>query len=248
MNSIMTRSSLLCLFVLVAFVSRLPSSVQQEAQATAQAGAQPEQQQPQPQQQNSADELKKWEEFKKSNLYVPPFEADVISIPDVQAQFVRDISAKDIELFKTILKEAIEKRNKMAPSVSLMWKYSAKLMGNFIKNRQAEQRLSPRKEPKPEFFEMVAKLVESILNRSAALKTEKGYTKASVNTDDLYNRADALFSYVTRMINSSPVTAYVKWDEFVLFKNELTSPRHDVDFKEEAADLTAVSSLTRLAS
>lgn len=190
---------------------------------------------------NNSTAIKAWEEWKNCHLYLPSFESDVISIPETQKEFVNNMVINDLVLFREILKEAIDKKNTFAPSVQLMWKYTGKLLGNFIRNRQAEQKIVPRKEPSPAFFESVARLAELVLDRSDELKKEMGYSKKSVNTDELYSRVDNVFRYIQRVINRSPVAAYLKWDQLVFFKDEKPTHGRNLELVQEAGDLTAVS-------
>lgn len=177
-----------------------------------------------------------------SLYFVPNYDPDLKSLPDIQLEFIRTAMAKDMDFYRTILREAIDKRNNFAPSVGLMFKYSGKLLSNFIYNRQTEQRLSPRKDVKPSFFEMLAKLSESIIDRSSSIKKEKGYTKKNVDVNDLYRRVDDVFKYLQRIMDVSPVSMYVQWDQVTLYKGDLTNPNHDKPIVEEGADLLAVSS------
>lgn len=187
------------------------------------------------------DEEKRFRAYQDSVYFVPNYDPDIKSLPDVQLEFVRTMIANDLQLYRTILKEAIDKRNNFAPSVGLMFKYSGKLLGNFIRNRQTELHLGQRKDVKPDFYEMLAKTSESIIDRSNSIKREKGYTKKNVNVTELYRRADNGFNYTQRIINASPVGIYVQWNKAILYKNELSNPEHDKDAIEEAADLLAVS-------
>lgn len=185
------------------------------------------------------DEVKKFQIFKNSSYYLPSFEAEIIAIPQPQIDFIRKAASKDLDMLRGILREAIEKKNNFAPSMALMLKHGGKLLGTFIRNRREELKISPRIEPKPAFFAMLAKLAEDIIHRSNSVKKMKGYNKKNVNTGDLYKRVDAVFSYIERVIGASPVGAYLKWDEMVLFRNE--SAGSDRILLEEASDLTAVS-------
>lgn len=188
-----------------------------------------------------SDELIRFEEFRASSLYVPPFDPKVISIPGPQLAFVRNMTANDIVLFKSILDEAVAKRDKFAASVSLMLKYTGKILGQFIRNRRNELAIYPRLEPRLEFFKMLADMAQRILDKSDAIKRHKGYTKANVDMDSFHRRVDSVFSYVQRVVDVSPVGAYLKWDEMRLFKDEPRNPLYLANFVDEAADLTAVS-------
>lgn len=179
--------------------------------------------------------------YQDSLYYVPNYDPEMKSLPDIQLEFIRTAMAKDMDFYRTILREAIDKRNNLAPSVALMFKYSGKLLSNFIHNRQTEQRLSQRKDINPSFFEMLAKLSESIIDRSSLLKKEKGYSKKNVDVNELYRRVDDVFKYVQRIMDASPVAMYVQWDQVTLFKGNLTNPNHDKPVVEEGADLLAVS-------
>jgi len=190
---------------------------------------------------NATDETQKWEEFKKSSLYLPSFDPKVISIPKAQSDFSNEAVKKDLELYRQILREAIDKKNNFAPSVGLMLKYSGKLISHFIRNRKLELQIKPRLEPKPTFFEMLARLAETVIDKSTKIKKEKGYNKKTVNSEELYHRVDSLFNYVQSIIRASPVAAYLQWDELILYKNDPTNPNHGKDLIEEAADLAAVS-------
>lgn len=188
-----------------------------------------------------SDEEKRFDKFKDSVYYLPCFELELKSLPDVQLNFIRTMAISDMDLLRTILKEAIDKKNSFAPSVSLLFKYSGKLLGNFIRNRQTELRLSQRKDIKPAFFEMLAKMCESIIDKSNLIKGEKGYSKKNVDANELYRRVDNMFKYIQRMLDTSPVGSYLKWDQLILYKNETSNPEHDKNFVEESADLLAVS-------
>lgn len=187
-------------------------------------------------------ELNEFRKFQQSNLYVAPFEDNVIALPPTQLDFVRLVIRNDLELIRAILREAIQKRNNLIPpNISLMWKYSGVLLGNFIRNRQAEQRLHPKVEPKPSFFSMLANMIEKVLDRSTKLKKENHYDKRTVYVEALYERVDALLKYIEKIVDHSPVGGYLKWNTMTLYKGETLRPEHDLDFIEEAADLTAVS-------
>lgn len=190
----------------------------------------------------TSEELENFRAFKNSSLYVAPYEDDILSIPVAQLKFIRSSAKVDLELIRTILREAIDKRNNLiSPSVTLMWKYSGKLLGNFIRNRQAEQRLEPRVDPKPSFFNMLAQIVEKVLDRSSELKKENHYDKISVLTEELYERANNTCNYISKIIDNSPIGGYIKWNTTVLFKSDTSKTRSNLDLVEEIADQTAVS-------
>ena len=187
----------------------------------------------------SAEDLKRFEEFKKSPLYVPPFDPNVLSLPNPQLLFVRKMAATDIELYRTIAKEAIDKRNGFAPSISLMFKYTGKLLTKFIKNRREELTINPRVEPAPEFFGMLADLFQTVLDKSSIIKVEKGYTKKGVDVNLFYDRVNALFDYLKRIVDTAPNGAYVKWNELTLFKDNPMSAHYNANLIDEAAELVA---------
>lgn len=191
---------------------------------------------------SNEEELIEFRKFQQSNLYIAPFEDSVISLPKAQLNFIRLITRDDLELIRTIAREAIQKRNNFVPpSISLMWKYSGLLLGNLIRHRQAEQRLQPRVEFTPSFFTMLARLIEKVLDRGTKLKKENHYDKKTVHVEEFYERVDAQLNYTQKIVDNSPVGAYLKWNTTVLYKGETLRPKHDLDFIEEAADLTAVS-------
>lgn len=181
--------------------------------------------------------------WQQSALYVDPFDPAITTIPAVQREFVNKMVTNDLEFFREILREAIERRNKFAPSVGLIWKYAGKLLGRFISNRREEMKLSERIEPKPEFFRMLADLAESVIQQSTEVKKEKGYSKNNINTDELYRRVDAVFNYIQRTIEAAPMGAYLKWNQLILHKNDPINPDHDRPIVDLASDLTAVSFL-----
>lgn len=188
------------------------------------------------------DEEKRIKLYQASDLFVPNYDPDMKSLPDVQLAFLRNMIARDMEFYREVLREAIDKRNNFAPSVGLMFKHTGRLLGNFIRSRQTEQLLSSRKEIKPSYFEMLAKLSESIIDKSNSIKKEKAYSKKNVDVADLYRRCNNSFNYSQRIVDVSPVAIYVRWDLVTLYKNELSNPEHDRSFIDEAADLLAVSS------
>lgn len=188
-----------------------------------------------------SDEVKRFEEFKKSPMYVEPFDAKVLSLPTMQLSFVRDITKKDIVFYKEILNEAISMRNKMAASVRLMLKYSGRLMSSFIKHRREEKKLPQRVEAKPEFFQMLADLCQEVIDTSGQLK--RNYSKSKIDVDNFRSRVETLFDTVQQIIETSPMGGYLRWNQLVLYKDK---PRNGVAnrrFIEETADLTAVSFL-----
>lgn len=184
------------------------------------------------------DELAKWQQ---SGLYLASFDPAITTIPRMQREFVNQIVANDLELFREILREAIERRNKFAPSVGLIWKYAAKLIGRFINNRREEMKLAERLEPKPEFFVLLADLADAVIQRSTEVKREKGYTKNNIDTDELYRRVDNLFKHIQATVEVAPVGAYLKWNELVAFKNDPTNVDHGRPIVDLASELTAVS-------
>lgn len=187
------------------------------------------------------EKVRNFQAFKNSSLFIEPFESGMLAIPKIQAEFVRKMATDDLEFYRTILREAIDKRFKFAPSVSLMFKYSAKILARIIKNYKLENQLPDHVKYKSEFFKMLSTLIETALDKSAKIKKEREYTKQSVNTDEMYHRTNAVFNWIERVIQVSPVAGYLKWNETVLYRNEVSIPRHDLNFIDEAADLLAVS-------
>lgn len=179
--------------------------------------------------------------WEQSGFYLASFDPAITTIPSMQREFVNKIVENDLELFREILREAIERRNKFAPSVGLIWKYAAKLLGRLISNRREEMKLPERLEPKPDFFRMLADLAEAVIQQSTEVKKQKGYSKSNVDTDELYRRVDNVFKYIQSTIEAAPVGAYLKWNELILFRGDPTNPDHDRPLVDEASDLTAVS-------
>ena len=184
-------------------------------------------------------ELKNIDEFKRSPFYVEPFDSKVLSLPDSQLEFVRNITRKDIILYREILNEAIATRSKIAPGVRLMLKYSGKLVSNLIRHRGEERKLAQRVDPKPEFFTMIADLCQEVINQSSHLK--RNYSKSKVEINNFQSRVNSLFDRFTKIIETSPVGAYLRWNQLVLYKNQPENGVQNKRFIEEAADLTAVS-------
>lgn len=181
--------------------------------------------------------------YKQSPYFLNPFDQTVLALPKMQLDFVRRVCADDMQLFREILNEAIETRKKLAPSVKLMLKYASRLLKTFIGNRRQDLALSERIEPSGEFFQMLANLAEQVVDRSGQVKRERGYTKDNINTDEFRLRVESVFDYIQKVINTSPMGAYMRWNELRLFMDEAnSSPRFNKDLIEEAADLTAVSS------
>lgn len=178
-----------------------------------------------------------WEKFKKDPDYVECYDPEVTALPQLQVEFVRNMTTKDMELYKEIVVEAIEKRNSMAPSMKLMWKYSKKILGNFITNRRKEKKLDPRVEPKASFFGYLAKLVETIIDKSAEVMKSAPYTKRNVDVDAMKAQIYNIFDTISRVTNKSPVAGYLKWSELRIYKNS----SEPVNLTEEAAAAAAVS-------
>lgn len=185
-----------------------------------------------------------WQRFlqwKQNPLFVPPFDSNVLALPEVQLAFLRSAAARDLVLFREILNEAIESRRKFAPSVKLMFKYTGKLLGRFIRSRREDLALPERVEPSPAFFTMLAELTEKVINRSALLKAERAYTKDNINTEAFRARVEALFDNIERILNAAPMGGYLRWDAMRLFADQPQNPRYNGDLAEEASDLVAVS-------
>lgn len=186
----------------------------------------------------TSDELQRFEEWKRSPLFVEPFDMKVLTVPDVQLAFIRNATASDINLFREILSEAIETRKKFAPSVKLMFKYAGRLLTNFIKNRLAEMQLPSRIEPRPDFFLMLADTAQEAVDESTKLK--RNYNK-NLDTDKFRQRVEMIFERVKAIVDTAPMGGYLKWDQWVLFKEEPMHMMHNRRMKEVAADLFAVS-------
>lgn len=183
-------------------------------------------------------ELIKWELFRRSPHYLEPFEADVISIPEGQLNFVRQSSHSDSDLLLMIAREAIDRRNRFAPSISLLFKYTAKVLGNLVRRRLTESRIRPRVDAKPSFFLMLADLVQRVLARSDQILKATNYTRATVDVERLYERTRAACAYVVGTIDVSPVGGYHKWNRLILYRGQA----NQTPLVEEAADIWAVSS------
>jgi len=181
----------------------------------------------------------RFEVFKQSGLYVPPFDEKILVLPEPQLAFMRQATAEDSALFREILNEVIQSRRKFAASVKLMFKYATKLLGRFIKNRRDDLALKERVEPSPAFFRMLADLSDKVISRSGQLKS--GYSKDSLDMEQFRSRVEAIFDHITRVINVSPVGGYLRWDTARLFTDQPKNQRYNMDLAEEAADLTAVS-------
>lgn len=190
---------------------------------------------------SAAEVARRFQEFKSSPYYVAPFEDNLMAIPEAQVQFVREASQRDFELFRSISRDAVQRRGKFGSGVSLVVKYTGKLLGTFIRNRQEELRLPEFKDPKSEFFDYMADLISRGIDLSGELKREKYYSKSRVDSDDFYQRVDALFGYLTKMLNKCPLGMYLKWADLHLFKDEPSNKRHNVSILDEGADLFAVS-------
>lgn len=188
------------------------------------------------------DEENSIKTYQDSDLYVANYDPNIKSLPDAQLAFLRNMIADDMEFYRTILREAIDKRNNFAPSVQLIFKYVGKLLGNFIQARQKEKLLTERKQVDPSFFGLMADLLDSIIKRSDSIIKEKSYSKKTVDATDLSRRLDNMLNYVKRIVDASPTAIYVRWDQAILFKNDLSNPQHDTSFAEETADVLAVSS------
>lgn len=181
-----------------------------------------------------------FEKFKQSGLFLEPFEPELISLPASQVEFARASSTRDIALFRKILNEAIETRKNFAPGPRLIIKYGARLIASFIRNRNEELALPDRHPTKGEFFIMVAKLMDDIMDMSEKIKRDKGYTKQNVDVEDLRQRAEAIFNYYQRIIDISPLGGYLRWDKCLLFSDQPENKRHKVELAPEAADLYAM--------
>lgn len=202
-----------------------------------------QQQQQQPQQQVvDPAKIAQFERFKNDPDYLESYEPTVIAIPEIQANFVRSLVAKDVELYMEVVDEGIAKRNTMAPSMKLMWKYSKKILGRFITNRRAEKKLPERKEPLPSFFTYLATMVEKILDRGAAIMKERAYTKANVDVSAMRAQISNIFGTIQRVVDKSPLGAYHKWEQLKVYRNASAPQAGWTELVEEAADASAVSS------
>lgn len=187
------------------------------------------------------DSSKAFEEFKASPYFVEPFEEGLKALPAPQVQFVRQAMARDFDLFREITRDAIKRRGKFGSSAALMLRWTGKLLGTFIRNRQEELRLPEFKEPKGEFFDYMADLMERGINLSTDLKRNKYPSKNSVDSDEFYNRVDSLFNYFAKVLNKSTVGMYIKWANLSLYKDEPSNVRYNVNVTDEGSDLFAVS-------
>ena len=178
--------------------------------------------------------------WRSSGLFVEPFEPGLACLPGAQLAVMRESSRETLQLFKKILHEAVEIRDQFAPSAKLMLKYTVRLIDSFIRQRRLEAQLAAgqRHNLKPDFFHMLAQIIERGLDRSGELKSERRYTKQNVQADQLLARLDALLHYVQRVMDSSPVGGYLKWDKLRLFADQ---PDRALEAAEEGADLGAVS-------
>jgi hypothetical protein len=193
-------------------------------------------------QQNAAkipQPAKTFDEYKRSPLFVEPFDAKVLSLPADQLAFVRNVTRDDMIFYREILHDAIANRNKVGPSVRLVVKYGARLVGNFIKNRRSERQIANRVEPKPEFFLMLANLAQDTMDLSGQLK--RNYSKNKIDIEKFRLRTEALFDYVQKIVETSPMGTYMKWNQLVLYKDKPVNDIQNRPVKDEMADLTAVS-------
>lgn len=189
------------------------------------------------------EELKRFEEFKQSKLFAPPFDAKILSMPEKQRLFIVDMFAKNIQLYKDILRDAVANRNKFAPSVQLMFKWTGKLLGSFIRIRRGEQQISPRVEPTPAFFLMAADLFQDVIDKSAAIRKEKAYTKSNVDVDRFEKQVTAILDYVNRVAAAAPMGPYLSWNKMIILRDEPNNSMSGKELVTESADLLAVSML-----
>lgn len=187
------------------------------------------------------NEFLPFEQFKNDTDYLEPYEPNVISIPQIQLNFVRSMIAKDIELYKEVVDEGIAKRNTLAPNMKLMWKYSKKILGRIITNRRAEKNLPERIEPLPSFFNYLATLAERIMDRSAAILKERPYSKYNVDVQAMREQIFNILDTIQRVVNKSPIAAYHKWEKVRIYKNTSLPANVWADFTEESSDAAAVS-------
>ena len=189
----------------------------------------------------SKEELEKWAEFRKSELYLPPFEPNVLSLPEKQLEFSRKGAESQIESYKAIMDEAIRTRNQLGASTRLVLKYGIKFIGNFSRFRREEKKLKPRIEASPQFFIMQADLIEKVLTMSDLLRKENLYTRANVNVEQLRVRVSSLLDYALKIVKASPNGGYLMWNETMLFQNEPKNPHFNTPIATEAAHLVTVS-------
>lgn len=180
-----------------------------------------------------------FEVFRKSAIGIPPFEPDILMMPEQQLIFLRETLDSDLAFYREILREAIDRRNKWGASVALTFKYAAKLIARILRNRRNEQKINPRVEPKREFFGMIANLVELTLDNSGNIKKTLYNKKDLVDHEGLYNRFNDLVEYIKRIFNSSPVGPYLRWDKASLYRDNHTHPYHNRLLLDETSDLLA---------
>lgn len=182
-----------------------------------------------------------FEEYRRATYYVEPFEKGMISVPAEQRKFVREMVRKHLDLFGQVLREAIDKKDNFGAGVSLSLKYSMKLIGQLIKHYKGERAIPGSVKYKAEFYKMFSRMFETALLKSNDIKSSGIHSKSNVNTEEAYHRVDAIFNWVDKIVQHSPVGGYMKWNETLLYKNEPQNPLHDRDVVDEAADLLAVS-------
>lgn len=189
--------------------------------------------------------LKRLEEFRRSPYYLPPFEDGLVSIPEAQLQFQQSIFPREIELYKQIAKEGVERRGKFGSSVALVLKYGGKLLGNFIRNRKEDKLLPGAQEPRPEFFYMLADLLQRGIDLSSLIKKERAYSRSNIDPTAFYLRVENFFNYFGKLLARSPFGLYLRWGQMKVYLDEPTNPRYGASIIDEGADLFAVSVVRR---
>lgn len=189
----------------------------------------------------SQTDIDAYSKFKTSGLYQIPFDPEVLALPAEQVEFVRKATEKDVEFYNQILNDAIETRNNFAAGSRLMLKYGGRLILSFLKHRREEMKLKNRIEPMPSFFTMLADLIAFVESESDSIRKQRDYSKANVNIEDFRERVMGAFEFYKKVINNSPVAGYVRWDEAHLYTDDPNHKRYNIELKEEAADLYAVS-------
>jgi hypothetical protein len=185
-------------------------------------------------------EQRRFEEFRKSPYFMEPFDPKVLSLPDEHLAIVRANTRKDKLLYKEIVDDAIKSRNKLAPSVRLLLKYSAKILTGIIKNRIAEKQAKERVDPKPEYFLMIVDLAQQVVDVSAKMKSK--YSKSTLDIENFRLRAESMLDYFEQIIDASPLGGYMKWNQMVFYKDRPRNGIQNRPFMEELPDLVAVSS------
>lgn len=164
------------------------------------------------------------------------FEPTITRFPDGQLEIKRKTLHANFEMFKKILREAIDKRTHLGSGVKIQLKYSGKILSRFVADYLHEKQLRPRYEEKPEFHSMLSDWIQTIVKRSADIMRKLDTT--TVNYEDMYRRFSDTLDYVEKLINLSPVGAYLTWPKVVLFEDEPTKAKK---LEDELSDLLAVS-------